>query len=114
MVTDSFTDRMGKVVMIFGMIWNISGAYVVNLMAVSMTTGNKKLARLLYPMFIDEHSMDLKTKMKINSFIARLNTEFIGFRCFNLFKMTKLAFYEYWLSLTSSYIMFTNILNKIT
>ena len=35
--------------------------------------------------------------MKIDSFIARLNEEYIGFYCFNLFPFTKLAYFQGWL-----------------
>ena len=38
---------------------------------------------------------DIMVRIKIDSFIARLNEEFVGFYCFNSFIITKLTFFEH-------------------
>lgn len=84
--------------------------YLVNYISASITIRNNTLVKYLYPLFNGNHSTNLKLKLKIDSFIARLNKQYIGFRCFNLFKFTKLVFYEYWLGLSSSYILIHDFL----
>ena len=52
----------------------------------------------LYQLYLSnkyEILSDIIMKMKMDSFIARLNEEYVGFYCFNLFEMTKLVVLEY-------------------
>ena len=51
---------------------------------------------------------DIMVRIKIDSFIARLNEEFVGFYCFNLFEVTKLAFFKYIYMLISVFILLQN------
>ena len=51
--------------------------------------------------------------MKIEAFIARLNGDFIGFYCLNLFKFTKLAFFQFFYALTTVYILINGINRNI-
>ena len=83
--------------------------YMVNIMSASISTANKSFAKHLYPIFIEKHFRNLRLKFKIDGFIARLNNQFIGFYCFNLFKFTKLAFYQFFYILTSAYILVNNL-----
>ena len=83
-------------------------AFIVNQLSASITVRNKSIPKYLYPMFFNEKNIKLRTKLKIDSFIARLNKQFIGYYCFNLFKFTKLAFYQYAFTVTSTYILVFN------
>ena len=83
-------------------------SFLVNQLSASITIRNKSIPKHLYPMFFNERNIKLRTKLKIDSFIARLNKQFIGYYCFNLFKFTKLAFYQYALTVSSSYILVFN------
>ena len=88
------------------------GVFMINQISASITVRNKSIHKCLYPMFINGRNRKLQIKLKIDSFIDRLNTQFIGFYCFNLFKFTKMAFYEYALSASSCYFLIINVLEK--
>ena len=96
----------------FVFIFAILTSFIINQLSASITVRNKTIPRYLYPMFFNERNLKLRTKLKIDSFIARLNQQFIGFYCFNLFKFTKLAFYQYAFSVTSTYILVFNFFKK--
>ena len=82
--------------------------FMINQISASITVRNKSIHKYLYPMFCNGRNR----KLKIDSFIARLNTQFIGFYCFNLFQFTKLVFYQYVLSVSSSYFLIIDVLKK--
>ena len=89
----------------------------------NITHQNQTLPKYLYPIFHDkqftrfEHRIslnlnynfgqlsDIMVRIKIDSFIARLNEEFVGFYCFNLFQLTKLSFFEYIYMLISDFVL---------
>ena len=96
--------------------------YIFNHLASSITLVNQSIPKFLYPVFNNMNSnnqVGLKTKnnsnrsnilfhMKIDSFIARLNEEYVGFYCFNLFQFTKLAYFKYLYMFMSAYILISN------
>ena len=86
------------------------GIFIINQISASITVRNKSIHKYLYPMFICERKTKIRTKLSIDSFIARLNTQFIGFYCFNLFKFTKMAFYQYAFTVSTSYFLIKKIL----
>ena len=71
--------------------------YTINVMSASISTANKSIAKHLYPIFIENRFNNFYINVKIEAFIARLSRVYIGFYCFNLFKFTKLAFFEFFL-----------------
>ena len=87
-------------------------AFIINQLSASITVRNKSIHKYLYPMFCSKMKIRIRTKLTIDSFIARLNTQFIGFYCFNLFPFTKRVFYEYALIVSTCYILITNIINN--
>ena len=86
--------------------------FIINQISASITVRNKPIPRHLYPMFFNGRQRKLEIKVKFDSFIARLNNQFIGYYCLNLFKFTKMVYYQYVLSVSSSYILITDILKK--
>ena len=88
------------------------GIFIINQISASITVRNKSIHKYLYPMFCNGRQTKLRTKLSIDSFIARLNTQFIGFYCFNLFPFTKMAFYQYGFTVSTSYFLVTNILDN--
>ena len=100
--------------LIFAML--ILYSFLINYSAASITIRNKHLAKYLYQVFTDNYSINLMSKnlnkLKIDPFIDRLNKQFVGFRCFNLFKFTKLAFYQYYFNLSSTCILIYKFVNK--
>ena len=87
-------------------------AFIINQLSASITVRNKSIHKYLYPMFCSKRIIRIRTKLTIDSFIARLNNQFIGFYCFNLFKFTKMAFYQYALTVSTSYFLITNIIKN--
>ena len=69
---------------------------------------NKNIAKLLYPIQFNKKPKKLTNKLKLNSFIARLNKEFVGFKCLYFIKFTELSFYNYMLGL--SYFLINRLL----
>ena len=87
-------------------------AFIINQISASITVRNKSIHKYLYPMFCSKRKTRIRTKLSIDSFIARLNTQFIGFYCFNLFEFTKMAFYQYAFSVSTCYFLTKNVLLK--
>ena len=103
--------------------------YTINHFCASIPLRNRSIAKYLYPVFYDKNfhriqidrsilfysyrtqTSNLLIHMKIDSFIARLNKQFVGFYCFNLFKFTKLAMLHFLSYLITVHILF-NKLNK--
>ena len=100
--------------------------YIFNHLASSITLVNQSIPKFLYPVFNNKnfnrlnHQVGLNTNnnsnrlsnisfhMKIDSFIARLNEEYVGFYCFNLFQFTKLAYFKYLYMFMSAYVLISN------
>ena len=98
--------------------------YIVNYLCTSITTANQSITKYLYKVFNDQNFNRLSQQsvglnlnynfgqlsnimvhMKIDSFIARLNEEYIGFYCFNLFPFTKLAYFQYLYIFMTSFVL---------
>ena len=94
------------------LIVSILDAFVINHINASITVRNKSFPRYLYPVFCWKRKTNIRMELKIDSFIDRLNSQFVGFYCFNLFKFTKLAFYQYIFTLSSSYFLITTFFSK--
>ena len=87
-------------------------AFIINQISASITVRNKSIPRYLYPVFSSQEKARIGMKLEIESLIARLNTQFIGFYCFNLFKFTKMAFYQYAFTVSTCYFLITNVVKK--
>ena len=88
-----------------------------------ITKVSHSLTKYLYPIFHEkqftrfEHRIafnlnynfgqlsDIMVRIKIDSFIARFNEEFVGFYCFNMFEITKLTFFELVCMLMSDFVL---------
>ena len=105
-------DLLCRISLVMVFIIAIVYAYLINKISASITARNTNLVRYLYKLFIIDQNNSLKHKLKIYSFIARLNEESIGYKCFNLFHFTKLTFFQYWMTVSSSYILITNVLRN--
>ena len=86
--------------------------FIINQISASITVRNKSIRKYLYPIFFSGRKRKLQIKLKFDSFIARLNTQFIGFYCFNLFEFTKLVYYQYVLSVSSCYFLIMDVFKK--
>ena len=106
---------------------SICGLFIIIYISVdtlsNITKVNQSLPKYLYPIFHDkqftrfQHRIcfnlnynfgqlsDIMVRIKIDSFIARLNEEFVGFYYFNLFAITKLSFFELIYMLMSDFVL---------
>ena len=78
----------------------------------SLSKFNSIIAKQLYCRFCGRRMKSLMTMVKLDSFIARLTKEYIGFRCFTLLKFKRLSFYQYLVGISSCYFLI-NGLKKI-
>ena len=86
--------------------------YIIYSMASSICFMNKIIVKLLYPIQFDKNPKKLTNKLKIDSLIARLNKEFVGFHCLYFIKFTKLSFYNYVLGLTTVYFLINKLMKE--
>ena len=107
---DDLLFKISKVAFLLLFIAGNVNAFIINQISASITVRNKSIPRYLYPIFCCRREIRIQTKLKIDSFIDRLNNEFIGFYCFNLFKFTKMAFYQYAFTISTCYFLITRVL----
>ena len=105
-------SKLLKIAFIIAFIITNINAFIINQLSASITVRNKSIHKYLYPMFFSNTKIRIRTKLTIDSFIARLNTQFIGFYCFNLFEFNKKAFYEFSLIVSSPYFLIINVVKK--
>ena len=77
----------------------------------SISTTNTSILKNLYPILVDKNFRKLKLRLRIDSFIARLNTEYIGFHCWFSIKFKRLSFYEYLIGLSGTYFLISTTIN---
>lgn len=100
-----------KLVTIFFFGFALCGLYFVNFLCASITVRNDNVPKHLYKVFSTNRRLNKITRLKLEDFLARLNGEYIGFYCLNLFEFTKLAFFQYGFTVSSAYILVTDILD---
>ena len=101
--------------------------FIINHLACTITTVNQSIPKYLYQVFDKKNfsrlnhqvGLNLNYKsgqlsnimvyMKIDSFIARLNEEYVGFYCFNLFQFTKLSFFQYLYVFMTAYVLINDL-----
>ena len=101
--------------------------FIINHLACTITTVNQSIPKYLYQVFNKKNfsrlnhqvGLNLNYKsgqlsnimvyMKIDSFIARLNEEYVGFYCFNLFEFTKLSFFQYLYVFMTAYVLINDL-----
>ena len=89
----------------------IIAIYQMNLIFASITLSNQNAPKFIYRVLCKFKYIDLRTRLKIEDFLTKLNYEYIGFYCLNMFKFTKMSFYEYILTCSSAYILVSNFFN---
>ena len=79
--------------------------YYFNYICASITVRNKNAPKYLYSNFIRSNKIKISIMMKIEAFLLKLITDFIGIYCLNMFKFTKLSFYQYFMTISTAYIL---------
>ena len=85
--------------------------YSIYHMASSICMMNDIIVKLLYPIQFDKRPKTRQIKLKIDSFINRLNEEFVGFYCLYAIKFTRMSFYQYILGISTTYFLVKGLVN---
>ena len=101
-----------RLISIIGVVVMFTNTYITNLLVASITVSNKSLPKYLYRVFCDKRYKDLKLKLKMYSLLHRIDYQFLGFYCFNMFEFTKIAFYQYMIAVVTSYILVNKIVDN--
>ena len=109
-MSDHHVHWLGRIIGLAVFLIASTSNYIIYSMASSICFMNKIIVKLLYPIQFNRKAKKLTNKLKIDSFIARLNNEFVGFDCLYFIKFTKLSFYQYILGLSTVYFLINNLL----
>ena len=102
---DNMTSKFGTLLTIILALMVFSGNYMSFLLLSSISNTNHLFLKYLYSLLIDNNFNQRVLRRRIDSFIARLNIEFIGFLCLSLMKFESSSFYEYLIGLSSTYFL---------
>ena len=100
---------------LFGLFFPCTFNYTMYWMASSICSMNEIIVELLYPIQFDKTDNTrpkLLTRLKIDSFIDRLNNEFVGFHCLYSIEFNKLSFYNYILGISITYCLIGDLENS--
>ena len=79
-------------------------------MVSSLSQYNDKLSKHIYPKFCSREKKKIITMIKLEEFLARINKEYIGFRCLTLLKFKRVSFYQYLIGISSCYILINKLI----
>ena len=99
---DNFLARLQAVI---GLLVACGANYTIYYMVSSICPMNKIILKLLIPIQFDKRHKTRQMKLKIDSFIARLSKEFVGFYCLYAIKFTRKTFYQYILGISMTYLL---------
>ena len=85
--------------------------YIIYYMTSSICPMNKIIIKLLIPIQFDKRHKTQQIKLKIDSLIARLSKEFVGFYCLYSIKFTRMSFYEYILGISTTFLLLHGLVN---
>ena len=72
---------------------------------------NNIIVKLLHPIQFDKRFKTRQMKLKIDSLIAKLNEEFVGFYCLYAIKFNRKSFYQYIIGLSTTYLLIDGLVN---
>ena len=125
---NTLIERLINILMLFYIPLQILFIYIFNHLCASIPLRNRSIAKYLYPVYYDKNfhriqmhrsrrfysyrtqTSNLLIHMKTDSFIARLNKQFVGFYCCNLFKFTKLALLQYLSYFSTVHVLFNKLI----
>ena len=116
-------DKILNILMFLWLPYQLILIYALNYFCASIPLRNRSIAKYSYPVFYDKNFYRIQIHrlirfysyrnrlsnifihMKIDSFIARLNKQYVAFYCYNLFKLTKLAILQFFCYCITVYIL---------
>ena len=109
LIVDS--NWLARVLAVIGLLVACTSNYIIYYMVSSICPMNKIIAKLLIPIQFDKRHKTRQMKLKIDSLIARLNKEFVGFYCLYAIKFTRMSFYQYILGISTTYLLVDGLVN---
>ena len=108
MAFDKKINKLGTLMTLSTILLIFIGNYMSFQLLSSISVTNYFILKQLYPLLTDKNFNRRVLRRRIDSFIARLNTEFIGFHCWFYIKFKRYTFYEYLIGLSSTYLLYIN------
>ena len=108
-IIDETTTNSGRLLLLFFMIIAVIVNYYVFDVMSSISTANKSIVKHLYPIIVDRNFRKLRLRLRIDSFIARLNEEFVGFICLRYVDLKRSTFLIYIISITRAYFLVSSL-----
>ena len=102
---------VARVVAVISLLVMCTANYTMYYMVSSICTMNKVILKLLIPIQFDKRHKTRQMKLKIDSFIDRLNEEFVGFYCLYAIKFNRMSFYHYILGISTTYLLVDELVN---
>ena len=100
---------VARVLAVIGLLVGCTSNYTMYYMASSICPMNK--VKLVIPIQFENRQKTRQMKLKIDSLIARLNKEFVGFYCLYAIKFTRKSFYQYILGISMTYFLVDGLVN---
>ena len=100
-----------RVLAVIGLLVACTSNFSMYYMSSSICPMNKIIVKLLIPIQFDDRHKTRKMKLKIDSLIARLSKEFVGFYCLYSIKFTRMSFYQYILGISTTYFLVHGFVN---
>ena len=110
-IVDGSIEKTIKFSLLLTLFFNVIINYIIFNKMTAISTTNTSILYNLYPILVDKNFKKLKLRLRIDSFIARLNTEFIGFHCWLFIKFKRLAFFEYLFCISGTFFLLYKTLN---
>ena len=102
---------MARVLAVIAVLLGCSTNFSMYYMVSSICPMNKKIVKLLIPIQFEKRPKTRQMKLKIDSLIARLNEEFVGFYCLYAMKFTRKSFYQYIIGISTTYFLVSGLIN---
>ena len=90
---------------VIGLLVACGANYIIYYMVSSICPMNKVIVKLLIPIQFENRHKTQQMKLKIDSFIDRLNEEFVGFYCLFAIKFKRMTFYQYILGISTTFLL---------
>ena len=87
--------------------------FMIYYMSSSICLMNNIIVKFLHPIQLDKRFKTRQMRLKIDSFIDRLNKEFVGFYCLYAIKFNRMSFYQYILGISTTYFLLSDLANGL-
>ena len=107
-----YFSGLTRIIALFNLLLVFTFNYIMYWKASSICLMNKVIVKHLHPIQSDKTDntrLTRLTRLRIDSFVDRLNNEFVGFQCLYSIEFTRMSFYEYALGISGTYFLFSDL-----